>query len=227
MNAPTPRDTADNHKSGPCGGVARTGSFTRFDVGQKVTVKFTETVEHQGCFQVALSTDGDKTFTKLGELQDPPNNGTPKDFSLDVTLPAGVSCKSCTLQVRQLMLGRQCEAGDEPNKVSAGDTYFTCADICIGTDCPPPAADAGASSSGSSSGATTSSSSSGSTKPPSDDEEDDTSSSSSSSSGKARSNLSNGTGNNGCSATPAEGLGSTWLAVVGAALAVAAVRRRR
>ncbi|MBL9110374.1 MAG: hypothetical protein JNM74_13925, partial [Myxococcales bacterium] len=27
--------------------------------------------------------------------------------------------------------------------INAGDTYFTCADICIGTNCPPPS-DAGA-----------------------------------------------------------------------------------
>jgi MYXO-CTERM domain-containing protein len=227
VDSPKPRDNADNHKSGPCGGVARTGSFTRFDVGQKVTLNFTETVDHQGCYQVDLSTDGDKTFLNLGELADPPNNATPKAFSLDVNLPAGVTCKACTLRVTQLMLGRQCVAGDVPNKMSAGDTYFSCIDVCIGTDCPVAATDAGASSS--SSGATSSSSSSsGTTKPPADDDDDDDDAGASSSSGsRSRSNLNNGAGNSGCSATTGEGTGQGWLALVGVAVCVAAVRSRR
>jgi len=207
--------------------VARTGSFTRFDPGQKVTFKFTETVEHEGCYQVHLSTDGDKTFLKLGELPDPPNNGTPKAFSLEANLPAGVTCKACTLRVTQLMLGRQCTTGDEPNKMSAGDTYFSCIDVCIGTDCPAAATDAGASSS--SSGATSSSSSSsGTSRPPADDDDDDDDAGASSSSGsRSRNNLNNGAGNSGCSATSSEGTGQGWLALVGVAVCVAAVRSRR
>ena len=232
VDSPTPRDNADNHKSGPCGGVARTGSFTRLDIGQKVTFKFTETVEHEGCYQVHLSTDGDKTFTKLAELPDPPNNGTPKAFSLEANLPAGVSCKACTLRVTQLMLGRQCVAGDEPNKMSAGDTYFSCIDVCIGTDCPAAVADGGATTdggAGSSSSGSTSSSSGGATKPPADDEDDDDddAGASSSSGSRGRSNLNNGAGNSGCSTTPAEGPDQSWLALVGVAVCVAAVRSRR
>lgn len=132
---------ADAHKTGPCGGVARTGNYVQYAVGQTVNVEFTETVDHRGCFQVLLSDANDQSFQILSQIDDPTGDVTPKKRTMAVTLPAGKTCTACTLSVRQLMINKACVANQA--SITAGDTYFTCADICIGTNCPPKT-DAGA-----------------------------------------------------------------------------------
>ncbi len=124
---------ADAHKNGPCGGVARTNKFIPYQTGQTVPVTFSETVDHRGCFQVWLSTAGDANFQKLFQADDPGNDATPRNRTVQVTLPAGVTCSQCTLQVRQLMINQTCSANQQ--SITAGDTYFTCADVCIGPAC--------------------------------------------------------------------------------------------
>lgn len=145
MSVPPARDFgkpgADAHKTGPCGGIARTGTYTQYAVGQTVNVEFTETIDHQGCFQVLLSDANDQNFQILSQLADPAGDTTPKKRTMSVTLPAGKTCQACTLSVRQLMIGKACVA-NQPS-ITAGDTYFTCSDVCIGTTCPPKT-DAGA-----------------------------------------------------------------------------------
>jgi MYXO-CTERM domain-containing protein len=143
---------ADAHKSGVCGGVARTGRYTQYAVGATVNVDFTETVDHRGCFQVLFSEANDTNFTILKQVDDPSGDVTPKKHTVSVQLPAGKSCQNCTLSVRQLMINKACVA-NQPS-LAAGDTYFTCADICVGTNCPP-MVDAGAPDSSADSGPAT------------------------------------------------------------------------
>lgn len=149
LNVPPPRDVgkagADAHKNGPCGGVARTTKPTVYTVGQTVQVEFTETIDHRGCFQVLFSEANDQGFQILTQVNDPAGTAVPSKRTVSVTLPAGKSCTACTLAVRQLMIGQAC--GNNQQSLAAGDTYFTCADICVGPACvdagAPPAPDAG------------------------------------------------------------------------------------
>ena len=140
MMTPLPRDVGvagnDGHKTGPCGAVPRTNKCTSYEAGATIPVKWKETVEHNGCFQIALSQANDQNFTILKQIQDPA--GSPLTIFPDtVTLPAGVTCKDCTLVVRQLMIGKPCTALQ--NDLDAS-TYYSCADIRIGdpTVCVPP-----------------------------------------------------------------------------------------
>lgn len=150
LNTPPPRDVgkagADAHKNGPCGGVARTAKPTVYAVGQTVQVEFTETIDHRGCFQVLFSEANDQNFQILTQVNDPAGTAVPSKRTVSATLPAGKSCTACTLAVRQLMIGQACVTNQQ--SLAAGDTYFTCADICVGTACtdagapPPPDASA-------------------------------------------------------------------------------------
>lgn len=142
MTAPKPRNNMDGIKSGPCGGVARTSTPATLTAGATVTVKWKETIAHQGCYQVAFSEANDQNFKVLKQIKDPA--GGQGDQSTTVTIPAGVTCNACTLQVRQLMNGAPCP-GDtnnpaDPTKAAQG-TYYSCADVKV---VAPSAADAGA-----------------------------------------------------------------------------------
>jgi hypothetical protein len=142
---PPPRDVAvadlnaRAHKTGPCGDVPRTGAPTQYEAGATVTVKFQETIDHSGCFQIAFSPANDQSFVTLKQIDDTMG---PMVYTTTVTLPPGVTCKECTLQVRQLMLEgatvKTClpDAAPPDGAVGAGATYYSCADICVGTDCP-------------------------------------------------------------------------------------------
>ncbi|MBX3260022.1 MAG: lytic polysaccharide monooxygenase [Labilithrix sp.] len=117
-------------KFGPCGGSPRTNTPTQYEVGAEIEVKFEETIGHTGCYQIAFSPADDKDWVTLLQVNDPA--GRQNVQTATVKLPAGVSCKDCTLVVRQLMFNRACEPDAAPNSVSAGDTYFSCADIRVG-----------------------------------------------------------------------------------------------
>lgn len=139
MTAPTPRSTSDALKTAPCGGVDANGTFTRFAPGATAAVKFEETVGHEGCYQVAFSKDG-STYTVLAQYADPA--GAQGMQTRNVKLPTE-PCSNCVLQLRQIMANGPCgDAGFQTP--TATDTYYSCADICIGDTCPtPPALDAG------------------------------------------------------------------------------------
>lgn len=171
MKTPPPRDVGvtgnDGHKqaSAPCGNVLRTQKYVQYEAGATIDVAWTETIDHSGCFQVTLSTDGDKTFQMLKQFQDDAGTAVPHTYTEKVTLPTGVTCSSCTLQVRQLMQGNNatCPANADPLTATNG-TYYSCADICIGPTCTVPEAGVDASpdpTSSSSSSSTSTSSSSG------------------------------------------------------------------
>ena len=152
--SPPPRDVgkpgADAHKTGPCGAVPRTNACTSYEAGAKIPVKWLETVSHDGCFQVALSTTGtDTNFTILKQVNDL-TTGAGTLYPDTVQLPPGVTCKDCTLVVRQLMIGKACIGGNTAAGPFHNDrdasTYYSCADIRIGD--PTPCADPNGADSG-------------------------------------------------------------------------------
>jgi hypothetical protein len=132
---PVPRDTTDTLlKMGPCGGSAAAGPLTKkapveqYQPGATITVDFKETVAHQGCYLFRLSTTGDdKNFQVLKQVADPAGAGGNQSTTL--TLPAGVTCMNCTLQLIQVMLGANCAATQDPTATS---NYYSCSDIRIG-----------------------------------------------------------------------------------------------
>lgn len=221
--SPPPRDVGvsgnDGHKIGsaPCGNVARTGKYVQMEAGASVEVQWKETVDHVGCFQIAISTDDDKTFKVLKQINDEAGTVVPAMYKDTITLPAGMTCKNCTLQLRQLMQSANvpCTPDADPTMAVNG-TYFSCADICVGTDCPPIVAEdpeAGTTSSSTSSGATGTSSGDN-----NDDPEEP------SSGGRAANTL--GGNNGGCSTTSGLTSGAVFSAAV-AMLGLTVARRRR
>lgn len=143
LTKPAPRSQADNLKPPaappPCGNVPRGAQPSAvYKAGDTIDVEWQETIGHAGCYQIGFSTD-DKAFTVLSQINDPTDaTGTRKTT---VTLPAGVSCKNCTLQLRQLMLEnapvKTCATNAVPPDGTGGmgNTYYSCADICVGTEC--------------------------------------------------------------------------------------------
>lgn len=240
---PVSRDTgiadlnARAHKTGPCGGSPRIGSPTKFAPGAQVLVKWEETIQHQGCYQIRFSNNNDANFTLLNlsaggvaQINDPANNAVPMVFQATVTLPTQ-KCPACTLQVTQIMKGAACTTPvQDPTGIS---TYFSCADICIGDAADPctdaPKADAGADS-GTDSGTTSSSGGvdSGSTSSSSGggDDDDATTSSSSGASGATR-RPTTSSDDGGCAVSSSSTPGSLSLAAVFGFVGFALVRRRR
>jgi Lytic polysaccharide mono-oxygenase, cellulose-degrading len=144
MMTPPPRDVgvvgSDAHKAGPCGAVPRTTKCTSYEAGATIPIKWMETVSHEGCFQWALSTTGtDTNFTVLQQIADPAG-GAGTVYPGTLKLPAGVTCKDCTLVVRQLMISKACIGGTTnvapfQNDLDAS-VYYSCADIRIGDPTP-------------------------------------------------------------------------------------------
>jgi hypothetical protein len=94
------------------------------EAGSQVSVTWTETVNHDGMFRVALSTKTPETVTTtdldngvLWEGTDT-NMTAPADISQVITIP-NTPCDKCTLQVRQFMEG------------AADPYYFSCAAVKI------------------------------------------------------------------------------------------------
>ena len=133
---PPSRDMADPNKdarakkSGPCGGSPRTGVPTQYAVGEEITVMWEETIGHTGCYQIAFSPADDKDWVTLAQVTDPDNSQGVQ--SAKVKLPAGVSCKDCTLVVRQLMLENTGNTTCAPDAAPPPSTYYSCADIRVG-----------------------------------------------------------------------------------------------
>jgi MYXO-CTERM domain-containing protein len=146
-------DLGGPQKGGPCGPgggddvqpTPTSGAITTFEVGETITLEWTETVPHPGHFRVAFAAD-------RNELKDPelevdancnydesklptgahgnvladglflrprsgPRDETGKIFSTQITLPSE-PCEKCTLQVLQFM-------ENHPPKC----IYYHCADV--------------------------------------------------------------------------------------------------
>ncbi len=156
----------DPQKTGPCGDEAPTrptGAITAYQTGQTITIRIDETIFHPGHFRVALVTDDRSDLPPMPTvtpdsrsdcgsipIMDPPVFPVLADGLLphtspltgiqemEVTLPEGVTCDRCTLQIVQWMAEH-----------AAPCFYYHCADLSISdvvVDSGPPAADAAVSS---------------------------------------------------------------------------------
>ncbi len=137
---PKPRTDNPGGKAGPCDGVPRTTMYTQYDAGATITVKWQETIDHSGCFDIDFSPADDKNWVRLKRIQDDAGTAPDAMYTTTVQLPQGVTCPNCTLALRQIMvssaagqqLGAVCNQ-NTPDEMDGGPpTYFSCADIRIG-----------------------------------------------------------------------------------------------
>lgn len=130
------RSNSAGLKTGPCGEVAKGSPVATFNVGQKITVQWEETINHPGYFEFSISSNGDQSFQLLLTVPDNLNStdDLPHRYQAEIQLPAGLSCDNCTLQMIQQMT----ENPSNPRP------YFSCSDITIKTkdgDTPTPPID--------------------------------------------------------------------------------------
>jgi hypothetical protein len=139
----------DPQKGGPCGPRAGeshtpTDMITTYTAGQKVMVKWEETVPHPGHFRIALAENRDDLVDPVIQYDGLCNPTSPIQFSdelpvladnvhprtstagtgpmfmHEITLPSGMTCEKCTLQVIQFMTAH-----------TPSCYYYHCADIKI------------------------------------------------------------------------------------------------
>jgi hypothetical protein len=160
-------------KQGPCGdegGGTPTGIVTAFQSGQTITVTVSEAIFHPGHYRIALATDRSQLPAEPAVTAGTLACGTasiesPAVFpvladdvfdhtaaftgaqTVQITLPADITCAKCTLQVIEFM-------SDHGLNVPGGCFYHHCADISIQSG----PVDAGSSEDGSSDGSSGSSS---------------------------------------------------------------------
>jgi hypothetical protein len=151
LSSPSPRDAADSHKdpSGPCG-VARLPSQPEnapFVAGSQLSVTWTETVDHPGCFVLDFSPAGDTGWATLATVPHSESGDTPRAYSTTLTLPSA-PCPACTVRLRQIMLDHEPAAGEAcpPANLASGLTYYSCANVVL--EAGTSAASGGSTSSG-------------------------------------------------------------------------------
>jgi hypothetical protein len=132
-------------KNGPCGASndSRTtnGSLvTTLKPGDKITVRWRETVQHPGFFRIAFDSDG-QNFTLPGSASNgdgvtilaekiPDKSGANNlEYTYEVTLP-NIECTKCTLQLVQVMTTSPPPYEEGPGN----DLYFNCADVVLKAD---------------------------------------------------------------------------------------------
>lgn len=156
LDAPPARDNRDGYKDdtggAPCGiGRTATQPSTTLAAGATVEVKWTETVNHPGCFLIDFATSGDANFQLLANVKHAATGGTPRLWTKSVTLPS-TPCTGCTLRLRQIMLGNE-TAACPPATIARNASYYACANVTLtgggGGDAGVlPPADAGAGTDG-------------------------------------------------------------------------------
>jgi MYXO-CTERM domain-containing protein len=110
--------------------------------GATITVKWAETVNHPGCFEIDISAANDTGWVSLGTMKHSTAGRTPRAYSTTVKLPDGMTCDKCTLRVRQYMLKAEPPTCPPP-MVPPDSTYYQCANVVLkGGSAPGP--DAGA-----------------------------------------------------------------------------------
>jgi hypothetical protein len=140
LDEPTRR--YDDMKGPPCGRGGdldgRTEHFTRFQPGETITVRWTETIDHVGSFRIAFDEDGADAAdfdARVLHAEADPDNANGQQYAADVQLP-DVECTNCTLQLQQVMT-------TSPNP-SVGQIYHQCADLVLGDgDSAPAVVDGG------------------------------------------------------------------------------------
>ena len=132
-------------KNGPCGASndSRTTNdslVTTLKPGDKITVRWRETVQHPGFFRIAFDSDG-QNFTLPGSASNgdgvtilaekiPDKSGANNlEYTYEVTLP-NIECTKCTLQLVQVMTTSPPPYEEGPGK----DLYFNCADLVLKAD---------------------------------------------------------------------------------------------
>jgi len=142
LTTPLARNNRSDLKDpdGPCGKVPRTSMSTPYSSGQTLNVEWTETINHPGCFLIDLSTSGDQNWMLLKNVAHSNVGTTARNYTTQLTLPAGVSCTDCTLRLRQIMLGADTDPCP-PDPIAMGATYYSCADVAISAPPAPPAPD--------------------------------------------------------------------------------------
>ena len=131
---------ADGHKdpTGPCGNVAPTAKPAYFQPGAQITVKWTETIDHPGCFLFGFSDKSNPTaqtdFTELANIKHSAQGATPRPYTATVKLP-NMNCTQCTLQMRQIMLANDTTACP-PATIPQFASYYSCADIKMDPNAP-------------------------------------------------------------------------------------------
>jgi MYXO-CTERM domain-containing protein len=151
-------------KLGPCGdeaGGTPTGTVTAYGTGQTITVTVDEKIFHPGHYRIALAVDNRSELppepivtagaTPCGTVpvESPPVFPVLADGvfthtaaftapqTIQLTLPANVTCTKCTLQVIEFM-------SDHPLNNPGGCFYHHCADISISNGGPSSSASTGA-----------------------------------------------------------------------------------
>ncbi|MBL8950507.1 MAG: lytic polysaccharide monooxygenase [Myxococcaceae bacterium] len=131
--APQPRtndaDLKDGNGGAPCGGKARNPArVATYTMGQTVQVRWEETINHAGCFIIKVSAANDSNFVMVANPPHSTTGALPRPYTANVTLPAGMTCSACTMQLIQVMNNTvPCPTTNIP----AGDSYYSCADIVI------------------------------------------------------------------------------------------------
>ncbi|MBC8132476.1 MAG: hypothetical protein H7X95_05795 [Deltaproteobacteria bacterium] len=134
LDAPPGRDMRSDHKDtngGPPCGIARTASQPSMTLtaGATVDVKWTETVNHPGCFLIDFSSAGDTNFQLLANVKHVTTGGTPRAYTKTVTLPT-TPCVACTLRVRQIMLANETVACP-PATIPFDASYYACGNVVL------------------------------------------------------------------------------------------------
>jgi hypothetical protein len=148
LNNPMPRDQQDGYKDppmtppgtgAPCGiSEASSQPHNTLTAGAPITVTWSETINHPGCFVIDFSAANDQSFQILGvksHMNPPaptsPTKAKPRMWSLDVTLPS-TPCPKCTLRLRQLMLTSDVTADKcPPASIPNGSTYYSCSNVAL------------------------------------------------------------------------------------------------
>lgn len=166
-----PKSRTDNptgdQKERHCGNslysrAANPSRVTWFKPGEKIVVKWQETVRHPGWYRISFQANGE-VFSYPPPGNAPNANGDPSNFPTvnqtgvtdsatgakvlldripdgepgttqmaEVTLP-NIECSNCTLQFNQFMTDRT-----EYTNTDGGAVYFHCADIVLSNSPPPP-----------------------------------------------------------------------------------------
>ncbi len=139
LEQPAARYSRDYLKDGPCGRADNPPgeSVETYAPGETITVRWDEFIDHPGHFRIALSAEGDGAFVDpvayddfysapnvLADGIEDPGGVQVHEYSL--TLPDGLECETCVLQLIQVMT-------DKPPWGPAGgnELYYQCADIRI------------------------------------------------------------------------------------------------
>ena len=139
--SPTPLTADDNAKAGPCGCYFGGGpedpgedgsplacpadfEVTTLQAGTQLTVKWLETVNHNGDFRIALSMKPPSQTLKADVdanilMEIPDENGTSGAEITQKLIVPDTPCELCTIQLRQFMIG------------AAQPYYYSCAAVKI------------------------------------------------------------------------------------------------